>query len=120
MWQEILAYVIIAATLVWVVWRIFFRKDKGCDCPYGCDGCPYCASSCTAPKSLCLANEKISERHSPAQSFSSQDVSDEAESSQPEANGEKVREGEHQHILKSEPERSFLAAAEGFSANKIE
>ena len=31
----------------------------------------------------------------------------------PAASEEKVREGEHQHKLKSEPERSFLAAAEG-------
>ena len=119
MWQEILAYVIIVATLVWAVWRIFFRKEKACDCSSGCDGCPYCASSCTAPKSLCLANEKISERHSPAQSFSPQDVSDKAESSLPAASVEKVREGEHQHKYKSEPERSFLSATEGFSSNTL-
>ena len=35
---------------------------------------------------------------------------------EPEASGEKVSEGEHQHKLKSEPERSFLAAAEGVIA----
>ena len=34
----------------------------------------------------------------------------------PAASEEKVREGEHQHKLKSEPERSFLAAAEGVIA----
>ena len=41
---DIIAYLIIAATVVWVLWRIFFKKKKGCSCTSGCDGCPYCSN----------------------------------------------------------------------------
>ncbi|MBQ7458106.1 MAG: FeoB-associated Cys-rich membrane protein [Bacteroidales bacterium] len=41
---DIIAYLIIAATVVWVLWRIFFKKDKRCSCTSGCDGCPYCSN----------------------------------------------------------------------------
>lgn len=50
---DIIAYLIIAAVVVWVLWRIFFKKDKGCDCSSGCDGCPYCSHCNEVARNLC-------------------------------------------------------------------
>ena len=56
---DIIAYLSIAATVVWVLWRIFFKKDKSCSCSSGCDGCPYCSSCNEKARSVC--GEKVCE-----------------------------------------------------------
>ena len=56
MWQEIIAYAIIAAVVGWAIWRIFFKKERGCACSSssaGCGSCPYCSGK-TKDKSKCI------------------------------------------------------------------
>lgn len=43
--QKIIAYAIIALTVGFVVYSLFFKKKKGCSCgEKTCTGCPYCNS----------------------------------------------------------------------------
>ena len=43
--QEIIAYAIIVLTAGFVIYSLFFKKNKGCSCgEKTCTGCPYCNS----------------------------------------------------------------------------
>ena len=47
MLQEIIAYAIIALTAGFVVYSLFFKKNKGCSCG---EKCPYCNDSAECQK----------------------------------------------------------------------